>query len=460
MAHIVNPYNLDDDDDAVFSALLSQGLIWVETDDDDVDDDNGREAEFEYLESSSGIKVHTLKEHRKRVNAIVASGDFIISASDDKTLRVWNWKTGEHMQTLRGHRSGVSAVVVSGDFVISASDDKTLRVWNWKTGEHLRTLNGYTQKISGLAIDGDVVASASFGEILVWNWQTGELLQKLTEAHPGVVMLVAIDGDFVLSASPDLLLVHNWKTGENLQMLRLHDDTTNEMVYLGLEKDYIILKNSYSIDVWDWKIGKHLDEADLCDKKNIQIDTKAFVISSYVCVYSRKISKWCVYCIDAAFDKVALVEDYSHIITTDQGGWLYVIRTYPSLKRAIADSINSNSATTPPKTAKPKRQKKSSNSRDIQDKHEIVTEPSPDYTTDDVLQAARVFIHRRNEGWVNFSRVSQHLYETFPKLTPKRLGHPSKKYSSLLRFLADYPSNFELRQDPEKQGLYWIRLKP
>ena len=34
MAYIANPNNYDTDDDAVFSALLSQGLVWIEDDDE------------------------------------------------------------------------------------------------------------------------------------------------------------------------------------------------------------------------------------------------------------------------------------------------------------------------------------------------------------------------------------------------------------------------------------------
>ncbi|MCB9451171.1 MAG: hypothetical protein H6672_07010 [Anaerolineaceae bacterium] len=79
--------------------------------------------------------------------------------------------------------------------------------------------------------------------------------------------------------------------------------------------------------------------------------------------------------------------------------------------------------------------------------------------TDDVLEEARFFIHNGNEGWVNFSRLCHHLHETFGNLNPKYLGQSNKKYQSLLKFFADYPSDFELHQDPEKRGLHWIRLK-
>ncbi|MBZ0296627.1 MAG: hypothetical protein K8L99_28960 [Anaerolineae bacterium] len=108
-----------------------------------------------------------------------------------------------------------------------------------------------------------------------------------------------------------------------------------------------------------------------------------------------------------------------------------------------------------PKKPKNKRSK----SRASHHKRAIASQAVRDYNTDDVLQAARDFIRAQNEEWVNFSRVSQCLYESFYHLKLKRLGQPGKKYKSLLKFLADYPSDFELRVDPDNNGLYWIRLR-
>jgi len=112
----------------------------------------------------------------------------------------------------------------------------------------------------------------------------------------------------------------------------------------------------------------------------------------------------------------------------------------------------------PPCKPKKKRKNKRSKSRATQCKREIATKAIRDYTTEDVLQTARDFLKASDEDWVNFSRLSHHLYKTFFKLKPKRLGLPGKKYKSLLKFLADYPDDFELCPDDEKKGLYWIRL--
>lgn len=106
--------------------------------------------------------------------------------------------------------------------------------------------------------------------------------------------------------------------------------------------------------------------------------------------------------------------------------------------------------------ASPKKPKhKRSHSRSTQRKREIAAQSIRDYSTDDVLQTAEDFIRAQNDEWVNFSRVSQCLYETFYHLKPKRLGQPGKKYKSLLKFLADYPTRFEVKCD--EAGVYWIR---
>lgn len=107
-----------------------------------------------------------------------------------------------------------------------------------------------------------------------------------------------------------------------------------------------------------------------------------------------------------------------------------------------------------PKKPKNKRSK----SRASQRKREIATQAARDYNTGDILQAARNFIRSQNEEWVNFSQVSQCLYEAFHKLKPGHLGQNGKRYKSLLKFIMDYPNDFEVRQDDKKTGLYWTRL--
>ncbi len=90
---------------------------------------------------------------------------------------------------------------------------------------------------------------------------------------------------------------------------------------------------------------------------------------------------------------------------------------------------------------------------------DIWIEDDDDDYTDNVLQEARDFISERNEPWVNFSRLGQHLHRAFDGINLKRLGRHDRTYKGLQQFFSDYPANFDLRQDDKKPGLYWIRTK-
>ena len=71
------------------------------------------------------------------------------SASDDRTVRLWDAGTGAALQTLEGHISIVGAVAFSpdGKTVASASDDKTVQLWDAGMGAALQTLKGHTARL-------------------------------------------------------------------------------------------------------------------------------------------------------------------------------------------------------------------------------------------------------------------------------------------------------------------------
>src|SRR6266567_3516234 len=153
----------------------------------------------------------TLSGHTSSVEgcAISQSGDTIVSASKDQTLKVWDARTGEELRTLSGHTDGVNGCAISpdGDSIVSASRDQTLKVWDAHTGEERRTLRGHTDGVNGCAISqsGDYIVSASDDETLkVWDARTGEELRTL-RGHTDRVRGCAISqsGDYIVSASDD-----------------------------------------------------------------------------------------------------------------------------------------------------------------------------------------------------------------------------------------------------------------
>ncbi|KAI1102763.1 nuclear distribution protein nudF [Jackrogersella minutella] len=81
--------------------------------------------------------IRTLAGHEHSVSAVrfIPSGNLLVSASRDESLRIWDATTGFCVRTLRGHVAWVRDVCPSpdGQFLLSTGDDMTARLWNIST---------------------------------------------------------------------------------------------------------------------------------------------------------------------------------------------------------------------------------------------------------------------------------------------------------------------------------------
>ncbi|MEA5597832.1 WD40 repeat domain-containing protein [Rivularia sp. UHCC 0363] len=111
--------------------------------------------------------------HIVRSLAMTRDGKILVSASRDKTIKIWHLKTGQLLRTLEGHIDGVYAVALSQDeqIIASGSADKTIKLWHLETGELLNTFTGHTNTVTAVAFaDKNILVSGSLDKtIKIWQ---------------------------------------------------------------------------------------------------------------------------------------------------------------------------------------------------------------------------------------------------------------------------------------------------
>jgi WD40 repeat protein len=137
-------------------------------------------------DARSGAELACLQGHTDEVYSVAYSPDGrrIVSGSNDDSVRVWDARSGAELSCLRGHTNRVNSVAFApdGHRVVSGSQDKSVRVWDAHGGAQLACLQGHTSGVWSVAYspDGRRVVSRSDGEtVRIWDAGSGECLEVI-----------------------------------------------------------------------------------------------------------------------------------------------------------------------------------------------------------------------------------------------------------------------------------------
>ncbi|PKI62946.1 notchless protein homolog [Punica granatum] len=110
--------------------------------------------------------------HQQLVNHVYFSpdGQWIASASFDKSVKLWNGITGKFVTAFRGHVGPVYQISWSADsrLLLSGSKDSTLKVWDIRTKKLKQDLPGHADEVFAVdwSPDGEKVASGGKDKVL------------------------------------------------------------------------------------------------------------------------------------------------------------------------------------------------------------------------------------------------------------------------------------------------------
>lgn len=163
-------------------------------------------------DAASGALLFKLTGHTDSVYraAFSPDGTRVVTASLDHTARVWNAATGTLLYPpLSEHTGQVTSAAFSpdGKRIVTASQDKTARLWDAATGAPMATLTGHTNLVitAVFSPDGSRIATASWDNTArLWDGTTGAALATFA-GHTGEIYGATFspDGSTVVTASLD-----------------------------------------------------------------------------------------------------------------------------------------------------------------------------------------------------------------------------------------------------------------
>eukprot|EP01090_Pellita_catalonica_P019483 TRINITY_DN665_c0_g1_i2.p1 TRINITY_DN665_c0_g1~~TRINITY_DN665_c0_g1_i2.p1 ORF type:complete len:613 (-),score=100.28 TRINITY_DN665_c0_g1_i2:50-1888(-) len=238
----------------------------------------------------------TLRHHMDTVRSLAFhfTKPLLVSASEDYTLKLWNWKYAravtadiDPVVTYRGHRGHIYAVVIDSDRgkIFSAGSDKCVRVWSLpeeqvepyaENGKAIvyseGVLMGHSESIWDLSLHSRspmLLSSSADASVRLWNFQKSDTTSLRTLLHsrdgenenclPTSVSFVPSEQQQCVAAyrSGDLV-VFDVETGQAVSKLSDDEDAShiNKVVIHPSLAVAVTAHENKRIKFWDLSTGK------------------------------------------------------------------------------------------------------------------------------------------------------------------------------------------------------------
>jgi WD40 repeat protein len=149
--------------------------------------------------------------------------DTMVSGSSDKTIKIWRISSGETLKTIN-----VSAVVlvvrvfsVEYKLIVCGLNDNSnnLQIYNYETGDFIRTFNGHSDNVRSIEMLSDQFMASGGGDnkVIVWDLFSYSIKYNLTGHSSSVECIKRLSSNLIASGDySGKIIIWNWSTGKRI----------------------------------------------------------------------------------------------------------------------------------------------------------------------------------------------------------------------------------------------------
>jgi len=147
-------------------------------------------------------------------------GEYFVTSSDDKSIKIWDIKNGDLIKTSINHDHMVTSVCFNkaGNQILSSSADKSAVLYDFKSDKISHTFRHDDFVTRAIFSTGEDTVISCARNVFLWNKKTGDLIKKLTScgetfknticlSHSGNILAVAgLDKIYLVDVFHDSLI--------------------------------------------------------------------------------------------------------------------------------------------------------------------------------------------------------------------------------------------------------------
>ncbi|XP_041833714.1 apoptotic protease-activating factor 1 isoform X2 [Melanotaenia boesemani] len=270
---------------------------------------------------------------------------------EDGTVQVLEVPSGKLLATLLGHTKTVLHCQFSqnGHTLFTSSEDSTIRVWKWKTGEW-KVLQGHKEQVRCFSLlsvspnDTRLLSWSFDGTVKVWDTESGEKLQDI-EAHRGAILSCHVSPDrclFATTSADRTAKIWDCESWQCVHTLNGHKDCVRSCRFSWDSQGLATGDDNGEIRLWSIRDGSLLKICSPDGKDGMDslhggwVTDLHFSPDDSLLVSTGGYIKWwdvatgdalqTFYPTGSSLKKIHISADFSTFVTIDSIGILYILR--------------------------------------------------------------------------------------------------------------------------------------